>query len=189
QLLENLKERDDTFDIPMVVCTEDADAERAFRMGAHSFLSRPLDRKELMEAVLSAERESRRERILIIDDQPDALRLLAYLLDEHGDFRVFTAQSGDEGIMMVARRRPDLVILDLRMPGKDGFAVLDELRGNPETANIPVLVVTGDVDLSASEQESLANIRIVPKTDISREEYARFIDNVRAYLESDEDSQ
>ncbi len=189
QLLESLKERDDSFDIPVIVCTENGDPEQAFRLGAHSYLPRPVDRKELMDAVLAAEKESRRERILIIDDQPDALRLLAYLLDEHGDFRVFTAQSGDEGIRMVAQRRPDLVILDLRMPGKDGFAVLDELRDNPETANIPVLVVTGDVDLSASEQESLANIRIVPKTDISREEYARFIDNVRAYLAADEDSE
>ena len=93
-------------------------------------------------------------------------------------------QTGDEGISLVARRRPNLVILDLRMPGKDGFAVLDELRGNPETAKIPVLVVTGDVDFSSSEQEQLKNIRILPKSDISQEEYETFINNVRSYLEA-----
>ncbi len=188
-MLGSLKERDDSFDIPVIVTTLATDSERAYRMGAHTFIQRPFTPQELTEAVLAAEKESRRERILIIDDQPEALRLLAYLLDEHGDFRVFTAQSGEEGISMVARRRPDLVILDLRMPEMDGFAVLDELRGNPETANIPVLVVTGDVDFSAAEQEVLENIRVVPKTDISQEEYARFIANVRAYLEADEDAE
>ncbi|MEO1286885.1 MAG: response regulator, partial [Chloroflexota bacterium] len=86
-------------------------------------------------------------------------------------------------ISLVARRRPNLIILDLRMPGKDGFAVLDELRGNPETAKIPVLVVTGEMDLSNSEQEQLIDIHVLRKTDISQEEYELFIDNIRAYIE------
>ena len=70
------------------------------------------------------------------------------------------------------------------MPGKDGFAVLDELRGNPETAKIPVLVVTGEMDLNNSEQEQLVDIHILQKTDISQEEYDLFIENVRSYLET-----
>jgi CheY-like chemotaxis protein len=80
---------------------------------------------------LSAEQESSTERILIIDDQPESIRLLTQLLDQHGNFRVFSASSANEGISLVARRRPDLIILDLRMPAKDGFAVLDELRDGP----------------------------------------------------------
>lgn len=184
QLLENLKERDDTFDIPIIVTTLDNDSERAYRLGAHSFLQRPFESQTLLEVVQDAERKSQRERIVIIDDQPDAIRLLTQLLAEHGDFAVFSAESGDEGISLVARRRPDLIILDLRMPEKDGFAVLDELRGNPETARIPVLVVTGDVNLDSAELSQLQNIRVLPKTDISQEEYNHFIDNVRSYLES-----
>ncbi len=183
-ILKNLKERDDTFDIPVIVTTMDDDSERAYRLGAYHFMQRPVLPDELLAVVTEAEQESRRERILIIDDQPDAIRLLKQLLDEHGDFRVFSAESGDEGISLVARRRPDLIILDLRMPEKDGFAVLDELRDNPETANIPVLVVTGELDFNASEQEALENIRVVPKADINQEEYDQFITNVRAYLES-----
>jgi len=184
ELLENLKERDDSFDIPIVVTTMSEDSERAYRLGAHTFIARPFLPETFLEAVLEAEKESQRERILIIDDQPEAIRLLTQLLAQHGDFRVFSAQSGDEGISLVARRRPDLIILDLRMPGKDGFAVLDELRGNPETAKIPVLVVTGDIDLSTTEMEQLQNIRILPKTDISQEDYEQFIENVRSYLEN-----
>jgi CheY-like chemotaxis protein len=183
-LLKNLKERDDTYDIPIIVTTVSGDSEQAYRLGAHTFIQRPFLPDELKEAVLKAEIESQHERILIIDDQPEAIRLLTQLLNDHGEFKIFSAQSGDEGISLVARRRPDLIILDLRMPGKDGFAVLDELRGNPETAKIPVLVVTGDLDLNSTEQEQLLNIKVLPKTDISQEEYDKFIENVRAYLES-----
>ncbi|GAB5490464.1 MAG: hypothetical protein Phog2KO_06790 [Phototrophicaceae bacterium] len=183
-LLKNLKERDDTFDIPVVVTTIDEDSERAYRLGAHTFIQRPFLPEDVLEAVLEAEKESRRERILIIDDQEDTIRLLTHLLKEHSDFKIYSAQSGDEGISLVARRRPDLIILDLRMPGKDGFAVLDELRGNPETAKIPVLVVTGEMDLNTSEQEQLIDIHVLQKTDISQEEYDLFIQNVRSYLAS-----
>lgn len=184
ELLQNLKERDDTFDIPVVVTTLDEDSERAYRLGAHTFLQRPFLPDEVLKAVLAAEKESQRERIVIIDDQPDAIRLLTHLLEKHSDFKVYSAQSGDEGISLVARRRPDLIILDLRMPGKDGFAVLDELRGNPETAKIPVLVVTGEMDLDRDEEEQLVDIHILRKTDISQEEYDLFIDNVRSYLDA-----
>ena len=184
ELLKNLKERDDTFDIPVIVTTMDGDSERAYRLGAHAFIQRPFLPGDILEAVLEAEKESQRERIVLIDDQPDTIRLLTQLLEEHSDFKVYSAQSGDEGISLVARRRPDLIILDLRMPGKDGFAVLDELRGNPETAKIPVLVVTGEMDLSNAEEEQLVDIHVLRKTDISQEEYDLFIDNVRSYLEA-----
>jgi len=83
---------------------------------------------------------------------------------------------------LVARRRPDLIILDLRMPEMDGFAVLSELRSNPETANIPVMVVTGDL-VNATEQELLENIQILQKTDISQDAYDAFIEGVKAHLE------
>ena len=183
-ILESLKERDDTFDIPIIISTMSDESERAYSLGAHMYLQRPFTPTELMDAVLAAEKESRRERILIIDDQQEAIRLLTQLLDEHGEFRIFSATTGDEGISLVARRHPDLIILDLRMPGKDGFAVLDELRDNPETAKIPILVVTGEIDLSNSEQDALQNITVLHKSDISQEEYDKFIDNVRSYLES-----
>ncbi|MDQ7036926.1 MAG: GAF domain-containing protein [Anaerolineae bacterium] len=184
ELLKNLKERDDTYDIPIIVTTMSDDSEQIYRLGAHMFIQRPFLPDELLQAVLKAELESQHERILIIDDQPDAIRLLTQLLNDHGDYKVFSAQSGDEGISLVARRRPDLIILDLRMPGKDGFAVLDELRGNPETARIPVLVVTGDLDLNSNEQERLLNVQVLPKSDIGEEDYNKFIDNVRAYLKA-----
>lgn len=181
-ILQRLKDRDDTFDIPVIVVTLSDNSERAYQLGAHTFITRPFVPDDLLHAVLEAEKESNTERILIIDDQPEAIRLLTQVLNENGNYRVFSAITGQEGIALVARRRPDLIILDLRMPDMDGFAVLEELRSNPETARIPVMVVTGEIDLKADEREQLANVHILHKTDISLEEYEQFIDDVQVHL-------
>lgn len=184
-ILDRLKQRDDTFDIPVVICSVDPDSERAYQIGAHTYVHRPFTNEEIVEAVLDAEKESQRERILIIDDQPESIRLLEELLNENGDYRIFSADNGTEGISLVARRQPDLIILDLRMPEMDGFAVLSELRSNPETAEIPVMIVTGDVDFSADEQNQLANVHVLPKANISEEEFEQFISDIRRHLDGE----
>ena len=140
--------------------------------------------EDLVKTVLKAEEESKRERILIIDDQPDSVRLLTQLLNKNNTYRVFAAQNGAEGISMIARRRPNLVILDLRMPEMDGFAVLQEMRSNPEIASIPVLVVTGEITFSDNEQRQLTNVHVLQKTDLSEEQYDQFLHNVRQQLEA-----
>ena len=122
------------------------------------------------------------KKILIIDDQPESIRLLMQLLTEHGNYRVFAADSGQEGISMVARRQPDLIILDLMMPEMDGFAVLEELRANPETQNIPVIVVTGETDLAKDQQAKLENLRVLYKAAISKDEFETLIKDVQAHL-------
>jgi GAF domain-containing protein/response regulator RpfG family c-di-GMP phosphodiesterase len=181
EILRKLKERDDTFDIPLIVVTLSDEAERALEAGAFAFLQHPIVPDDLVRVLLDAENESNTQRILIIDDQPESTRLLTQLLDEHGNFRVFAAHNGIEGVSMVARRRPDLVILDLRMPEKDGFAVLEELRSNPETSNIPVLIVTGD-SLNADEQNLLHGVEVMYKTNISLEDCKQFIQDVQMHL-------
>ena len=182
-ILARLKDRDDTFDIPIIIVTLSDESERAYQTGAHTFIQRPFVPEDLVEAALEAEKESNTERILIIDDQPEAIRLLTEVLNENGTYRVFSAESGVEGISLVARRRPDLIILDLRMPEMDGFAVLEELRSNPETATIPVMVVTGEINLKEEEQEQLTNVHVLQKTDISQEEYEEFIEEVKQHLD------
>ena len=180
-ILQKIKDRDDTFDIPVIVVTLSDEKDRALDLGAFAFLQHPILPEDLVEVVLEAERESNTDRILIIDDQPESARLLKEVLNEHGHYRVFEAHDGIEGVSLVARRRPDLVILDLRMPEKDGFEVLEELRSNAETANIPVLVVTGDT-LNTDEEHQLAGVEVMSKTDISLEESRQFIEDVQTRL-------
>jgi threonine synthase len=97
---------------------------------------------------------NRFSRVAVVDDTPEARRLIRRILQSQGDFEIFEATSGSEAIELVTRERPDLVILDLMMPEVDGFAVLDVLRSKPETANIPVIVATAK-ELTVDEKSRL----------------------------------
>ncbi|MEP6985840.1 MAG: response regulator, partial [Chloroflexota bacterium] len=180
-ILGRLQDRDDTRDIPVIMVALDDVSKRAEETGAFSFLQRPFLPDQLVDAVRKALSVSQTERILIIDDQPESQRMLQEALDESGQYRVITASNAQEGISLVARRRPNLIILDLRMPEKDGFAVLDELRGNPETASIPVMIVTADT-LNSDEQGRLGQLQVIYKTDLSQSNYQQFMDGVREHL-------
>ncbi|MGF1503821.1 MAG: pyridoxal-phosphate dependent enzyme, partial [Anaerolineae bacterium] len=81
--------------------------------------------------------------IVVIDDSVRDSRLIRRLLQRYKDYRVFEANSAEEGLALIRDRRPDRVTVDLLMPDMDGFAVLDALKSDPELANIPVIVVSG----------------------------------------------
>jgi len=80
-------------------------------------------------------------RILVVDDTPQNVKLLAELLGATG-YEVVTAASGAEGLRQVAESRPDLVLLDVVMPAMSGYEVCRAIRANPETAILPVVMVT-----------------------------------------------
>lgn len=97
---------------------------------------------------------NRFSRVVVVDDTAEARRLIRRILQSQGDFEIYEATNGREAIELVSRELPDLVILDLMMPEVDGFAVLDELRSKPETANIPVIVATAK-ELTVDEKSRL----------------------------------
>lgn len=79
--------------------------------------------------------------IVVIEDTPANLELMCYLLDAFGH-QVLTATDGDEGLELVRRTVPDLVICDVHLPKVDGYEVARKLKGDPGTAGIPILAVT-----------------------------------------------
>ncbi|CAN7329578.1 EAL domain-containing protein [Pseudoduganella sp. LjRoot289] len=79
--------------------------------------------------------------ILIVDDEPQNRRLLAVLLRPEG-YHTESAASGEEALSAIANSAPDLILLDIMMPGIDGYQVASILKGNPATANIPIIMVT-----------------------------------------------
>ena len=91
-------------------------------------------------------------RILIVDDTGESLRLLAALLESR-HYEVVTATNGEEALAAVAHERPDLVLLDVYMPGLDGYEVCRRLRADPATAMLPVVMLT-----SAGAEERLAGL-------------------------------
>jgi two-component system phosphate regulon response regulator PhoB len=80
-------------------------------------------------------------RILVVDDEPDITALVAYHLAKAG-YRVSTAARGPDALKAAAEERPDVVILDLMLPGMSGYDVLAELRARPETRDIGVILLT-----------------------------------------------
>ena len=119
-------------------------------------------------------------RVAVVDDSPEARRLIRRILQSQGDFEIFEAIDGREAIELVTREHPDLVILDLMMPEVDGFAVLDALRSKPDTANIPVIVATAKeltVDEKARLQGQIQSL--MQKGDFLNDE---FLEEVRSLI-------
>jgi diguanylate cyclase (GGDEF)-like protein/PAS domain S-box-containing protein len=96
---------------------------------------------------------SARPTVLAVDDGPVNLMLLKAILEQ--DFNVFTATSGQQGLDMAAQLQPDLILLDVMMPGLDGFETCERLKADPALSKIPVVFITSQND-TASEAKGLA---------------------------------
>ena len=80
-------------------------------------------------------------RVLLIEDEPNIIEAIRFILSRDG-WRVDTHSDGATAVAAVGRRRPDVVILDVMLPNRSGFDILRDLRGDPETADLPVLMLT-----------------------------------------------
>ncbi len=113
----------------------------------------PLPREEGLLA--SLERLDRRvQRIAILEDNPEAVRLLRRVLQAHGEYQIDEAYDGQSGLEMVRQTPPDLILLDLMMPKMDGFEVLEALKADERLQDIPVIVVTART-LTSHERKRL----------------------------------
>ncbi len=79
--------------------------------------------------------------LLIVDDE-DAIRTVLRLILVRAGYDVFEAENGEEALLKVAKEKPDLIILDVMMPGMDGIEVCQKLRSDPETAELPVIMLS-----------------------------------------------
>ena len=81
------------------------------------------------------------KKILFVEDEPDQIMMFKMRL-EANDFEVITARDGEEGLKKLYDERPDLVLLDIIMPRMDGYEVCRRIKGNPETKDIPILIIS-----------------------------------------------
>ncbi|MBN2471521.1 MAG: GAF domain-containing protein [Anaerolineae bacterium] len=162
QVLEWLAETED-YRIPVIVASLRADNDRATELGAVACLAKPFLPDALVKLVREVEAEYVPERVLIIDDKPESMRLIVETLKDQPRFHVQTATSGEQGLEMIQRKRPDVVLLDLNMPELDGFAVLSQLRGNPRTQHIPVVIVTAEDELATERRADLGDVIVYSK--------------------------
>lgn len=136
--------------------------------------------EEGLLAALNQVAPERFPRVAIIDDSPEARRLIRRILQSQGNFTIYEATDGKQAIEVIARELPDLVILDLMMPEVDGFGVIEAMKGNQETANIPVIVSTAK-ELTGDEKSRLEGQiqALLQKGDFMNDE---FLEEVRDLL-------
>lgn len=120
---------------------------------AYGQAAAPHSREEGLLTALE-ELDNRVQRIAIIEDNPDATRLIRRILQAQGDFLIDEAANGIDGLQLIQQTRPNLVILDLMMPGLDGFGLVEAMKAEPALHEIPIIVVTAK-ELSAIERQRL----------------------------------
>ena len=79
--------------------------------------------------------------ILIVEDDPQTVKLIKFILEKE-DYSTISAKDGEEGLQMAREKKPDLIVLDLMLPGIDGYRVCEILKANPVTKEIPIIVLT-----------------------------------------------
>jgi threonine synthase len=131
-------------------------------------------------AALTNVAPDRFQRVAIVDDSPESRRLIRRILQSQGDFQITEAVDGKSGFELIRKELPDLVILDLMMPGMDGFAVLDAMKAHPDTAEIPVIVASAK-ELTPEEKSRLTGQiqALMQKGDFLNDE---FLDEVRSLI-------
>jgi len=171
--------------IPVVIISCISDINLSLTSGAAAVLQKPVSRAQLKMSLglLGLHPvEERTHTILVVDDDPKAVELIAAFMPSPA-YAIARAYSGVEAIKLAQRLRPDLILLDLMMPGVTGFDVVAALQRNRETARIPVLVVTSKLitehDRARLNKGRSDMIHIVEKTGLNQE---RFIEEVRRAL-------
>ena len=142
-VLSDLKSDAATRDVPVVICSIIEQEEKGFSLGAADYLLKPILEEDLVHALDHLNRDGKILDVLIIDDDPNDLRLIEKILVDNGRYRPILAQGGRKGWEALSTRMPDAILLDLFMPDMDGFTLLEKLRSEPRLCHIPVLVVSG----------------------------------------------
>jgi signal transduction histidine kinase/CheY-like chemotaxis protein len=142
EVLAQLKADPGTAAIPVVVVSMLDERGRGFALGAAEYLVKPVAKDQLLAALYrAAAMPERQHTVVTIDDDPLAIELVRASLEPEG-WTVLAAATGQEGLALIRERQPSAVLLDLLMPGMDGFEVVEALRADPDTKSVPVVILT-----------------------------------------------
>ncbi len=180
EFLTRIKQMDSLRQIPVVIISIVADPAKGFALGAASVMQKPISRQELTEALValnlfSAE-TGKRPRVLIVDDDAKAVELVAVRMAGIAG-TLYRAYGGKDAIEQAKRERPDVIILDLMMPGVNGFDVVVALHEDPSTSRIPIIIVTAKH--ITPEDRTKLNGYVIAIMEKGKFDAGRFTDEVR----------
>jgi CheY-like chemotaxis protein len=173
EFLARLKQIPELTHIPVVIVSIVGERNKAFALGAAAVMQKPISRQELYESLVELHlfplQEGRTLKVLVVDDDPQAVELIAVRCLGMAS-TVLRAYGGQEAIDLTRKELPDLVVLDLMMPEVNGFDVVEALRQRPDTAQIPILVVTAK-PVTAADRARLSGYvtTIMEKNNFDRE--------------------
>ena len=167
--LADVKRDPRTQHVPVLVVTVGDTPERARALGADEFWLKPIDQDRLLAKLRTLVRPGRAAKILVIDDDERSRYLIRKHL-EHAPYEVLEASTGAQGVRLAQRESPHVIFLDFLLDEVTAFDVIDELKANPHTRGIPVIVVTAHV-LDSKERTRLAaeTEAVLSKQNLSRE--------------------
>jgi signal transduction histidine kinase/DNA-binding response OmpR family regulator len=179
-VLTKLKSDPETRQTPIVICSIIEQTDKGFTLGASDYLVKPILEEDLVRAVKTLDKNGSIREIMVIDDDPNDLRLIEKILKEDGKYKPILVEGGPGGWEAINANPPDAILLDIFMPEMDGFTILEKMRENPALREIPVLVVSGG-GLTNEQQHQLAEFgkRLITKGSLKEEE---LIANIEAAL-------
>jgi PAS domain S-box-containing protein len=180
-VIKELKENSHTAHIPVIICSMVNDHHRAKSLDVVDYLTKPISEKALRNALKKVITHNKNaKRVLIIDDRADDILLSKRILEAR-ECQVFEASNGLDGLEIIRSNPPDLVILDLTMPDLDGFGVMEALKNDSKTADIPIIVITAR-DLNAAEKQRIDEqaVALLTKGQYSDADLLSYVDKIFA---------
>jgi CheY-like chemotaxis protein len=179
QVLEALKNDPETRNIPVVMCSILEDTEKGFSLGAADYLMKPILEEDLVSALNRLNGDGAICEVLVIDDDEDDLRLVDKILSKHPQYHLTMAAGGAQGLVALRSSKPHAVILDLLMPGLDGFTLLETMRSDALLRDIPVIIFTaGDLTDQQMQRLSQFSQSMIKKGSLSEVDFLKNIESV-----------
>jgi PAS domain S-box-containing protein len=184
-VLTDLKSDPLTRDYPVIICSIMEQADKGFSLGAADYLVKPILEEDLVSALDRLNKDGTIHEVLVIDDDPNDLRLIEKILSQHGQYKPILVEGGRNGWETINKKTPHAIILDLFMPDMDGFTILEKLRENSLLRDIPVLVISGG-GLTNEQQKQLNDFgqRLITKGSLNEGELIKTIENALKRLGS-----
>ncbi|KAF0206904.1 MAG: two-component hybrid sensor and [Actinobacteria bacterium] len=183
-LLQRLKDQPETAEIPVLVLSIVCDEGRSCRLGASEYLEKPINKDRLTQIVDNLVGSVSSPVVLVVDDDRNIVDLLCRNLKAKG-FSVLAAYDGAEAMAALRKQHPDLILLDLQMPVMDGYQVIERVKTDPTTKDIPIVVMTAhQIDRSRIDILGLANQRV--DKPFSAEDLARKVEALLQNMEAPE---
>jgi signal transduction histidine kinase/CheY-like chemotaxis protein len=174
QVLRELKNTPETQDIPVIILSIVEEKKLGFSLGATEYILKPVEKEDLLRKLKNLEKTRKVKRVLIIDNEPDTVRLIGNVMKEEGCQVTMTYNSKD-AIKSIRDFRPDLIFLNLTMPERGGFDVIEHLKTAEAVKDIPLILLTHK-DLTEKEIDELngmiqgiLNKGVLTKADLLKE--------------------